>query len=167
MRGVCLNMQRYLRIQLSAREINMLSVQFLIADNKIGQFTRTDFANLCLLPKFLCRNACLRKGSPLLRSRIPRPFCMQSYKFVADPAIVPSASLATQFCRNTSCPPRVYWPSGHATAAQRIGNEAKFYPGNSLNAMRTALGWMCWPSQISSATTFSRSEPAPMGPGLR
>ena len=68
MRGVCLNMQRYLRIQLSAREINMLSVQFLIADNKIGQFTRTDFANLCLLPKFLCRNACRGEDRLLLRN---------------------------------------------------------------------------------------------------
>ena len=46
----------------------MLSVQFLIADNKIGQYTRTDFANLCLLPKFLCRNACRGEDRLLLRN---------------------------------------------------------------------------------------------------
>ena len=91
---------------------------------------------------------------------------IQSYRFVAEPAIVPSARRATLFFRNTSCPPSVYCPSG--IPQQRSASEMRqILPGKSLKAMRTALGWTCWPSQISSAATASRSLPAPMGPGLR
>ena len=52
----------------------------------------------------------------------------------------------------------------HRRVADKI---TTILPGKSLKAMRTALGWTCWPSQISSAATASRSLPAAMGPGLR
>ena len=66
-------------------------------------------------------------------------FCMHRYRFVAEPAIVPSASRARLFSSHTSCPPRVYCPSG--MPQQRSASEIRqMLPGNSLNAMRTALG---------------------------
>ena len=91
---------------------------------------------------------------------------MQSYKLAALPAMVPSESRATPPARNTSCPPSVYCPSG--MPQQRSASEMRQTRfGNSLNAMRTALGWTWWPSQISSAVTLSRSDAAPIGPGCR
>ena len=90
---------------------------------------------------------------------------MHSYTFVAEPAIVPSASLATPPERNTCCPPRSYSPSG--MPQQRSESEISTIRSapNMRNARQTHAGCTCSPSLISSAETRASSAAATIGAG--
>ncbi len=91
----------------------------------------------------------------------------QAIRSVTDPAMVPSARVASGPLTVTSCPPRSYLPSVIPAARMVSEMSTTRSEPNILNTARTTLGWMCTPSQISSTRLQGESSAAPTTPGAR
>lgn len=83
----------------------------------------------------------------------------QSSRLVAEPAIVPSCSVARLPRTVTACPPSEYSPSSRPVAIMLSEISITRFQ-NILNVARTTAGWICTPSAISSTATSSLSAAA-------
>lgn len=92
---------------------------------------------------------------------------IQSKRFVAEPAIVPSFKVASRPFFVTGCPPSSYVPSSIPVARMAsLINIMRSSP-NIRKVFRITDGWICMPSQIISAMACGQSVAAPIIPGFR
>ena len=88
-------------------------------------------------------------------------------RLVLEPAIVPSSRVARFPFTITGCPPSSYMPSSRPAASMVSLMKITRSSPNILNVFLTIAGWICTLSQISSASQYSSSAAAMIGPGAR